>query len=121
MNEFAFTRFCPGKARTLGQDAFFRAMEYTVTRNSELETRNSELGTRNPKPPRFSSLRVRPAHGHYQEMREVFQYTIERLISRRIPIGVAPNIEVSLVVQPTDTLYLARRDPAFYAYRVYNG
>jgi hypothetical protein len=34
------------------------------TRNSNLETRNSELGTGNAKPPRVSSKRVRPAHGH---------------------------------------------------------
>jgi hypothetical protein len=72
------------------------------------------------RPLRGSRMEVYPPP-FYHEMREVFQYTIERLISRRIPTGIAPNVEVSLVVQPTDTLYLARRDPAFYAYRVYNG
>jgi hypothetical protein len=31
----------------------------------------------------------------------------ERCRARGIPIGLAPNIEVSLVVQPTDAAYLA--------------
>ena len=56
----------------------------------------------------------------YEEMREVFKYMIDRLIAKRIPIGIAPNIEVSLVVQPTDALYLADHDINFQLYRAYN-
>ena len=37
----------------------------------------------------------------------------------RIPIGAAPNIEVSLVVQPDDAKYLVPRDMAFHAYQAY--
>ena len=56
----------------------------------------------------------------YEEMREVFKYMIDRLIAKRIPIGIAPNIEVSLVVQPTDALYLADHDMNALLYRAYN-
>lgn len=56
----------------------------------------------------------------YEEMREVFKYMIDRLIAKRIPIGIAPNIEVSLVVQPTDALYLADPDVSSLLYRAYN-
>jgi hypothetical protein len=34
----------------------------------------------------------------------------------RMPIGIAPNIEVSLVVTPDDAALLARRDAGFYGY-----
>ena len=57
----------------------------------------------------------------YQEMREVFKYIADRCIAKRIPVGIAPNIEVSLVVQPADTLYLAHRNLRYYLYRVHNG
>jgi hypothetical protein len=57
----------------------------------------------------------------YREMREVFKYIIDSCIAKRIPIGIAPNIEVSLVVQPTDTLYLAQHNLSYYLYRTYNG
>ena len=33
-----------------------------------------------------------------------------------VPIGLAPNIEVSLIVNPDDAAFLAPRTPGFYAY-----
>ena len=36
-----------------------------------------------------------------------------------IPIGAAPNIEVSIVVNPDDTALLVPRTPGFYAYEAY--
>ena len=57
----------------------------------------------------------------YEEMRQVFEYMIESCVRKRIPIGIAPNIEVSLVVQPTDALYLAKPGPSLLSYRLYNG
>jgi hypothetical protein len=35
------------------------------------------------------------------------KYMWDRCRDRRVPVGLAPNIEVSLVVQPTDAAYLA--------------
>jgi hypothetical protein len=43
----------------------------------------------------------------YEDMRRVMKHVWERCRDRRVPIGLAPNIEVSLVVQPTDAAYLA--------------
>ena len=37
----------------------------------------------------------------------------------RIPIGLAPNIEVSLVVNPDDAALLADRGVGFYVYEAY--
>ena len=37
----------------------------------------------------------------------------------RIPIGLAPNIEVSLVVNPDDAALLAPRTFEFYAYELW--
>jgi len=36
-----------------------------------------------------------------------------------MPIGIAPNIEVSLVVNPDDTALLAKRNAAFYVYEAF--
>ena len=37
----------------------------------------------------------------------------------RLPIGTAPNIEVSIVVNPDDTALLAPRTPAFCVYEAH--
>jgi len=37
----------------------------------------------------------------------------------RVPIGLAPNIEVSLVVTPDDAALLAPRSAAFYQYEIW--
>jgi hypothetical protein len=37
----------------------------------------------------------------------------------RLPIGVAPNIEVSLVVSPDDAAMLAPRTLSFYGYELW--
>ena len=43
----------------------------------------------------------------FESMRHVMKHLWERCRDRGIPIGLAPNVEVSLVVQPTDAAYLA--------------
>jgi hypothetical protein len=143
MSDFAFSKFCPGKARTLGQSAFFRAMEYTSSRLGKGRVSGEIIAGVEPieetlkaidlitdcgafpticvfRPLEGSDMAVYPSP-FYEEMREVFKYMIDSLIAKRIPIGIAPNIEVSLVVQPTDALYLANRDAKFHLYRAYNG
>jgi hypothetical protein len=42
-------------------------------------------------------------------MRGIMKHVWNSCRRRGIPIGLAPNLEVSLVVQPTDTAYLADR------------
>jgi len=55
----------------------------------------------------------------YDDMREVMLHVYEACRKNWIPIGAAPNIEVSLVVNPDDAALLAPRDRAFWAYEAY--
>jgi hypothetical protein len=52
-------------------------------------------------------------------MRRVMLAMYDACRRHRIPIGLAPNIEVSLVVTPDDAALLAPRDRRFYAYEVW--
>jgi hypothetical protein len=142
MNQDYFRRLCPGKHRTLGQQAFFKAMEYTAGKLGKGRVSGEIIAGVEPIGDTFRAIdRItdcgafptvcifRPLRGsrveddppaRYEEMRAVFQYMIESCIRKRVPIGIAPNIEVSLVVQPTDALYLAPRTLGTGVYRLYN-
>jgi hypothetical protein len=52
-------------------------------------------------------------------MRTVMAAVYDACNRHRIPIGLAPNIEVSLVVTPDDAAMLARRDWSFYRYELW--
>jgi hypothetical protein len=52
-------------------------------------------------------------------MRAVMLHVYEACRKNWIPIGAAPNIEVSLVVNPDDAALLAPRDRAFWTYEAY--
>jgi hypothetical protein len=52
----------------------------------------------------------------YDPMRTVMAAMYDACRRHRLPIGVAPNIEVSLVVNPDDAAMLAPRGMGFYAY-----
>ncbi len=143
MNPRFFAKLCPGKERTLGLETFFRALEHTSARLGKGRVSGEIIAGVEPIEDTFRAIdRItdcgafptvcvfRPVLGsdmashpppEYQQMRQVFQYMIEACVAKRIPIGIAPNIEVSLVVQPTDALYLAKRRPSYFAYRAYNG
>ncbi len=144
MNPRAFAELCPGKQRTLGQRAFFRAMEYTAGRLGKGRVSGEIIAGVEPIEDTFRAIDLitdcgafpticvfRPLQGSdmqhypppsYEDMRKVFQYMADKCIEKRIPVGVAPNIEVSLVVQPSDALYLAEPSSwAFRRYRLYNG
>jgi hypothetical protein len=53
------------------------------------------------------------------DMRTVMRAVYDTCRRYRIPIGAAPNIEVSLVVTPDDTAFLSMRTPSFYMYEVW--
>jgi hypothetical protein len=55
----------------------------------------------------------------YQDMRVVMGALYDACRRHWLPIGVAPNIEVSLVVNPDDAALLAPRTPGFYAYELW--
>ena len=55
----------------------------------------------------------------YEDMRAVMAAMYDACRRHRIPIGLAPNIEVSLVVNPDDAALLAPRTAGFYAYEAW--
>ena len=55
----------------------------------------------------------------YEDMRPVMAHVYEACRRNWIPIGAAPNIEVSIVVNPDDAALLAPRRPGFYLYEAY--
>src|SRR5204863_7292939 len=55
----------------------------------------------------------------YEEMRTVMEHVYGACRVNWLPIGVAPNIEVSLVVNPDDAALVAERTAAFYLYEAY--
>jgi hypothetical protein len=126
-----FRRFCPGKHAAIGQERFLQALEYCQKRmpkgacSGEIVAGNEPLEktlegidyiTRLGAFPTVCIFRPLQGSGmeswpspRYEDMRVVFRRVWTACRNHSIPIGMAPNIEVSLVVQPTDTAYLARR------------
>jgi hypothetical protein len=136
-----FARICPGKARTLGHGLFLDVMEYCASRMPrgsvsgeliaglepiESTLRGIESITRAGAFPTVCIFR--PTAGSDManwpppdpaEMRTVMRAMYDACRRHLIPIGLAPNIEVSLVVNPDDAALLARRDAGFYAYEAW--
>ena len=65
-----------------------------------------------------SALEEWPAP-RYEDMRRVMAHLYEVCRAHWMPVGVAPNVEASLVVTPDDAALLAERTPAFYIYEAY--
>lgn len=136
-----FARICPGKARTLGQHLFFEAMEYCATRLPRGAVSGELIAGIEPVPHTIQGIEriassgafptvciFRPTIGSamadwpppdYDEMRSVMAAMYDACRRHRIPIGLAPNIEVSLVVNPDDAALLAPRTAGFYAYETW--
>ncbi len=135
-NPSYFAELCPGKEKTLGQKAFFKALEYTVNKLGKGSCSGEIIAGVEPLEDTFHAIDYitdvgafptvcifRPVIGsdmedypspRYEDMREVMRYMYESCVRKGIPIGVAPNIEVSLIVQPDDGRYLAPRNLRFY-------
>jgi hypothetical protein len=118
-----FARYCPGKAATIGQEAFFEAMAYTAGKLGKgrvsgeiiagLEPVGSTLRAidRIVETGAFPTVCIfRPLVGSDLEkmpppdpaaMKDVMAYQYEACRRAGIPIGILP-IEVSLVVQPEE-------------------
>ncbi len=139
-NEYWFRRHCPGKHEHLTQEAFFRALEYTSRRLGKGRVSGEVIAGLEPIEDTLRAIDYitgvgafptvcifRPLVGsdlegeappEYEAMREVFIHLIEALRRHRIPIGLAPGIEVSLVVTPADALELAPDTWGWRAYRI---
>jgi hypothetical protein len=136
-----FARICPGKARTIGQQLFFDRIEYCAARmprgavageliaGIEPVERTLEGIERIARAGAFPTICIfRPTVGSgmadspppaYDEMRTVMAAMYDACRRHRIPIGLAPNIEVSLVVTPDDAALLAPRRIDFYRYEAW--
>lgn len=118
-----FARLCPGKAQTVGQHAFFEAMEYTATKLGRGRVSGEIIAGIEPieatkrgidrivSAGAFPTVCIfRPTVGSEMEdvsppdpeaMKEVFAYVHESCRRAGLPVGILP-IEVSLVVQPEE-------------------
>jgi hypothetical protein len=131
-----FSKYCPGKENSLGQKAFFKALEYTVNKLGKGSCSGEIIAGVEPlehtadaidyitdigafptvcifRPVIGSDMEDHPAPD-YEEMVQIMRYMYDRCMKKGIPIGVAPNIEVSLIVQPDDGRYLVPRNLKFY-------
>jgi hypothetical protein len=124
-----FARICPGKARMLGQSLYFDAMDYCASKlprgavsgeiiaGLEPIEKTLEAIERIASVGAFPTVCVfRPTAGSdmedwpppdYDDMRRVLLAVYDACRRHRVPIGLAPNIEVSLVVNPDDAAMLA--------------
>lgn len=131
-----FAQLCPGKEKTLGQQAFFKALEYTVHKLGKGSCSGEIIAGVEPLEDTLRAIDYitdvgafptvcifRPVIGsdmedvlspEYEDMLTVMKHAYESCRRKHIPIGVAPNIEVSLIVQPDDGRYLVPRNLNFY-------
>lgn len=127
-----FERLCPGKAQTVGQHAYFEAMEYTAKKLGKGRVSGEIIAGVEPVEATkrgidrivdagaFPTVCIfRPTIGSEMEhtpppdpeaMKDVFAYVHEACRRAGIPVGVLP-IEVSLVVQPEEAADLV--EPRF--------
>jgi len=124
-----FRQFLPGKTSLLGRDIFFRAMEYTSKKMGKGRVSGEIVAGIEPLQDTFRAIEYivragafpfvcifRPLIGSemenypppaYSDMLRVFRHVYRTCRNHNLPIGIAPNIKVSLSLQPDDTLYLA--------------
>jgi hypothetical protein len=136
-----FARICPGKERMLGQRLFFEAMEYCARRMPHGAVSGEIIAGIEPIERTIEAIDVITAHGafptvcifrptigsdmedwpppSYEDMRDVMRHVYDACRRHWLPIGAAPNIEVSLVVNPDDAALLADRDAGFYSYEAW--
>lgn len=138
-----FARYLPGKQAVLGQQTFFDALEYTAGRLPKGAVSGEIIAGVEPIEDTLRAIDYitsvgafptvcifRPVIGSdmerhpppsYEDMRVVFAHVYDACKRNWIPIGAAPNIEVSLICQPDDTRYLARPGLSSWAYERWLG
>jgi hypothetical protein len=135
-----FARLLPGKQKVFGQEAFYRAMEHTARLWGPGRVSGEIIAGIEPEEHTLAAIDhivsvgafptvciFRPLRGAKMEdahpprpeaMRRVFRHLAVACRRAGLPIGLAPNLEVSLVVQPDDALELLDpRDPRTWIYR----
>ena len=136
-----FARVCPGKALVHGQQLFLDAMAHCVARMPRGAVSGEIIAGIEPVKHTLAAIDCiaalgafptvcifRPTIGSdmeswpppsYADMRRVMVHVYEACRRNWLPIGAAPNIEVSLVVNPDETPLLAERTMRFYVYEVF--
>jgi hypothetical protein len=136
-----FAAICPGKALVHGQELYFDAIAHCagmmprgavsgeiiaglepIEGTLEAIDRITTLGafpTVCIFRPTIGSAMQEWAPSQYAEMRRVMAHVYDACRAHWLPIGAAPNIEVSLVVNPDDAALLAERNLGFYIYEAY--
>ncbi len=136
-----FAKVCPGKARSIGQHLFFDLIEYCASRMPRGAVSGELIAGIEPIDRTIEGIEMitsagafptvcifRPTIGSdmsecpppaFDDMRKVMAAVYDACRRHRIPIGLAPNIEVSLVVNPDDAALLAPRNAGFYAYEIW--
>lgn len=136
-----FEEICPGKASMLGQDLFFEAMHYCASKLTKGAVSGEIIAGIEPVDQTIKAIDLitelgcfptvcifRPTVGcdmeewpspQYDDMLTVMRHVYTACRRHWIPIGAAPNIEVSIVVNPDDTALLADRTAGFYAYEAW--
>ncbi|NNF07606.1 MAG: hypothetical protein HKN21_12660 [Candidatus Eisenbacteria bacterium] len=137
-NPDIFAELCPGKEQMLGQQAFFNALEYTAKKMGKGRVSGEIIAGVEPIEDTLRAIDYitgvgafptvcifRPTIGadmeyvpppKYEDMRHVMEYMWNACRKNDIPIGLAPNIEVSLIVNPDDARYLPKHDMAWKMY-----
>jgi hypothetical protein len=127
-----FAKFLPGKEKLVGQQTFLRALEYTAKKLGKGACSGEIIAGIEPLEDTLKAIDYitgigafptvcifRPTIGadmehwpspRYEDMLVVFRHLYEACRKNNIPFDVTPNIEVSLIVQPGDTRYLAPRN-----------
>lgn len=136
-----FARICPGKHRMHGQDLFLQAMDYCASRMPRGAVSGEIIAGIEPIDATLAAIEritsvgafptvcvFRPTVGSdmeewpppdYDDMRRVMAAVYDACRRHLVPIGLAPNIEVSLVVNPDDAALLAPRTPSMLAYEAW--
>lgn len=136
-----FAGLLPGKERTVGRATFFDALEYCAALLGKGACSGEIIAGVEPvadtcraidyitsvgafptvcifRPVIDADMQEHPSPDP-QEMRVVMKRMWEACRRNRIPIGAAPNIEVSLIVNPTDAVYLSDGGLADWSYRAW--
>jgi len=128
-----FSEVCPGKSRAIGQQRYFRAIEYCA---GLFDTTNGEI-VAGLEPPEKTIEAIdwitgvgaiptvcvfRPVVGcDYQDvppprteaMVPVFARLYEACMEKGLPIGIAPNVKVSIVLLPDECRTLSEHPGAY--------
>ena len=137
-----FSMLCPGKQATVGQEAFFEALRHCQKRMPKGACSGEIIVGNEPLQDTLDAIEFitglgafptvcifRPLIGSdmedwpppsYDSARRVMKHVWDCCRDHAIPVGLAPNIQVSLVVQPMDAAYLADRTwrDSWYLFRL---